>query len=206
MRELSIVEIRFMDHLKKRGCPVCSASDEAVRLFFESLFYENVNDVGVRKRFESDSGFCAFHTRIAEKFSDPSGTAILYASLLVKTDDDAGGHAGKCRCCEVRDEAVGRAVTSVGKFLENGSLFANLGKNLLFCRRHFSMLSRKLEGKNLKLMEKFQDEKLKEIHKLLNDVLKRIDYTSKTKDFTDDEMFALFSAPKYFSTFEELSR
>lgn len=206
MTEFSIVEIRFLDHLKKVGCPVCSASDEAVRFFFDSLFYENINDGEVRKSFEANDGFCSFHTKMAQKLGDPMGMSILFASLLSKVfHGGIEGGSGKCRCCEIRDEAAERGAESVKTFLDNGTLFENIDKHTLFCRKHFERVKTKLDDQMQNKIENFQVERLESIYRNLIEIVRKMDYTSATKDFTEDEMFSLNSVVKYFSTFEELS-
>lgn len=112
---------------------------------------------------------------------------------------------GKCRCCEIGNDAAERAVESVRKFLDNGSFCKSAGRNTLFCREHFEKLKGELDSQMQERIEKFQIERLESIYRNLNEIVKKMDYTSLTRNFTEDEMFALGSVVKYFSTFEELS-
>ncbi len=66
------------------GCPVCRVIQEVVERYLRHLFYEDVNDWGIRQTLRKSRGFCPTHTWMLLEIgiADPFGTAILYQDVL----------------------------------------------------------------------------------------------------------------------------
>jgi hypothetical protein len=75
---------QLLDACRELGCPVCSMGTRTVGRYLESLFYEYVNDPGIRESLLKSQGFCREHaqlllnTRIASGF----GASILYLHIV----------------------------------------------------------------------------------------------------------------------------
>ncbi len=87
----------LIDACGQSGCPVCRLVSEAVRSYLDHLFYENVNDGGVRNLLRNSLGFCNTHAwQILETgVGNALGIAIIYHdifhNLLKRWPDPAGG-------------------------------------------------------------------------------------------------------------------
>ncbi len=76
----------LMADLNRPGCPVCHGAHRSAWRYLDSMFWESVNDPGVRARLRASHGFCREHSRMAlAVVADQSaglGAAILYEDLL----------------------------------------------------------------------------------------------------------------------------
>lgn len=66
------------------GCPLCRLAQSATARFLDNLFYEMVNDAGVRGQLRNSLGFCKPHTRLLLEtlLRDPLGLTIIYHDVL----------------------------------------------------------------------------------------------------------------------------
>lgn len=67
------------------GCPICRLIQQAVSQYFDSLFYESVNDIPIREKLRGSLGFCSLHTRqvLETEAADALGVSIIYHDILV---------------------------------------------------------------------------------------------------------------------------
>jgi hypothetical protein len=80
-RFVSYFELK--EAFSEEGCPVCRLLLKWTRRYLDSLFYEYVNDPGVRQQLRESHGFCNWHAWMAATIDDsPSGIAIIYEHLL----------------------------------------------------------------------------------------------------------------------------
>ncbi len=82
-----ILWIKIEESLKNEGCPICFIMSRSIRHYLESLLYEYVLDVGVRKKLHKSVGFCTNHAymllNIIKRLNDDgSKIAILYETIL----------------------------------------------------------------------------------------------------------------------------
>jgi hypothetical protein len=81
--EKSSVYFKLLDALGKRGCPICRIMDEASDSYIDTLFYEQVTDVGVRRKLRQARGLCNWHSWRAENIPTAAlGVAIIAQDLL----------------------------------------------------------------------------------------------------------------------------
>jgi hypothetical protein len=75
--------IHLCDALDAEGCPICTLVEKACYRQLDNLFYECVNDVGVRLRLSASKGFCNWHAHLALRVPHTSsGIAIIYEDML----------------------------------------------------------------------------------------------------------------------------
>jgi hypothetical protein len=69
---------------QEAGCPVCRLVLQSVDRYFDNLFYENVNDWGIRDQLRRSLGFCNVHAWLAIErgHGDPLGVSIIYHDIL----------------------------------------------------------------------------------------------------------------------------
>jgi Family of unknown function (DUF6062) len=75
--------IHLCDAVQADGCAICTLIEKACHRHLDNLFYESVNDVGVRQRLFASKGFCNRHAHLATRVPNAdSGIAIIYSDLL----------------------------------------------------------------------------------------------------------------------------
>jgi hypothetical protein len=90
--------VYLCDAFDAEGCPVCTAVQRACYRRLDHLFYEYVNDIGVRQRLAASRGFCNRHAHLALRIPNASsGIAIIYEDLLRHSDRPADA---ECMICD----------------------------------------------------------------------------------------------------------
>ena len=76
----------LLDACQQPGCPVCRISLNTVVRYLDNLFYENVNDWGMRRHLRGSLGFCREHAWqvIEGGLGNGLGVAIIYHDVLNK--------------------------------------------------------------------------------------------------------------------------
>ncbi len=66
------------------GCPVCRLVQDGVRHYLQHLYYESVNDIGLRQQLRHSLGFCKEHTRVSLEpgVGDALGVSIIYNDIF----------------------------------------------------------------------------------------------------------------------------
>jgi len=81
--ERSAVYFALLEALGKSGCPVCRIVEEASANYLDTLFYEQVTDVGVRRKLRQARGLCNWHSWEVRKIPTAAlGVAIIAQDLL----------------------------------------------------------------------------------------------------------------------------
>ncbi len=81
--EKSSVYFGLLDACEKDGCPVCRIMEEASASYLDTLFYEQVTDVGVRRKLRQARGLCNWHSgRVRHLPTAALGVAIIAQDLL----------------------------------------------------------------------------------------------------------------------------
>lgn len=69
--------------LAKHGCPVCRIMEEASASYLDTLFYEQVTDVGVRRKLRRARGLCNWHSWQARRITNAAlGISIIAKDLI----------------------------------------------------------------------------------------------------------------------------
>jgi hypothetical protein len=90
--------IHLLDAFDAEGCPICALVEKACYRHLDNLFYESVNDVGVREQLYRSQGFCNRHAHLALRIPHTdSGIAIIYADLLRSVIERAAERPGRRR-------------------------------------------------------------------------------------------------------------
>lgn len=68
----------LLEAFGKRGCPVCRLMEEYSLSYLDSLLYEQVNDVGIRRKLRGARGFCNWHAWQARRIAASAlGVSII---------------------------------------------------------------------------------------------------------------------------------
>jgi hypothetical protein len=75
----------LIESFGKRGCPVCRLMEEYSLHYLDVLFYEQVNDVGIRRKLREARGFCNWHAWRVRKIANSAlGVAIIAKDLITE--------------------------------------------------------------------------------------------------------------------------
>jgi Family of unknown function (DUF6062) len=81
--EKSSVYFALLEALADSGCAVCRIMEEASASYLDTLFYEQVTDVGVRRKLRQARGLCNWHGwRVKNIPTAALGVAIIAQDLL----------------------------------------------------------------------------------------------------------------------------
>jgi Family of unknown function (DUF6062) len=81
----SFTYFALLEALDKQGCPVCRFMAEYSLTYLEALFYEQVNDVGLRQKLRASRGFCNWHAWQARQIASSAlGVAIMANDLITE--------------------------------------------------------------------------------------------------------------------------
>jgi hypothetical protein len=66
------------------GCPLCRLVQAGVYHYLQNLFYESVNDIGLRQQLRRSLGFCSQHARdsLQPGVGDALGVSIIYNDVF----------------------------------------------------------------------------------------------------------------------------
>jgi Family of unknown function (DUF6062) len=81
----SFTYFALLEAFDKHGCPVCRLMVEYSQSYLDTLFYEQVNDVGLRRKLRDARGFCNWHAWQARKIASSAlGMAIIANDLITE--------------------------------------------------------------------------------------------------------------------------
>jgi Family of unknown function (DUF6062) len=69
---------------QQSGCPLCRLIQAGVQHYLQNLFYESVNDIGLRQQLRRSLGFCSEHARASLEagVGDALGVSIIYNDIF----------------------------------------------------------------------------------------------------------------------------
>jgi len=183
---MDLIGLRLKEAFEKEGCPICRLLEEFEDSEIETILYEHVNDPEVRERFKKSLGLCTRHawkvlqTSKSNPFLGPLGVATIYEHMLglyiLSLESERKTEEGECFLCQLLDEKEKEVVESVAERIENLMEIYVDGPALL-CRRHYQMITEKLEPEKAKDLRKIQLKKLKELKDSLNEFMESFDYS-----------------------------
>ena len=81
--EKSFTYFALLEAFDKEGCPVCRFMAEYSLHYIDTLIYEQVNDVEVRRKLRASRGFCNWHAWQARDITSSAlGVAIIAKDLI----------------------------------------------------------------------------------------------------------------------------
>ena len=134
--------------LTASGCPVCALIRANADAFFDSFLYEKVNDVGLRARFNADSGICNRHAYKLLGSHDGLAIAVMYRPLLERVVEALTARSelpinrGACLFCDGERDAEMRYASVLAEFLEDDGLEKSFSASSGVCLTHFELVRR----------------------------------------------------------------
>jgi Family of unknown function (DUF6062) len=81
----SFTYFALLETFDKNGCPVCRFMTECSVSYLDGLLYEQVNDVGIRRKLRDARGFCNWHAWQSSKIAGSAlGVAIIANDLITE--------------------------------------------------------------------------------------------------------------------------
>jgi hypothetical protein len=118
----------MIDACRSKECPICWLVKKQIENYFDTLLYENVNDIGFRNRFRADYGFCNYHTYKFASYNDGLAVALTHRDLLKMTLDGLNTRGNRylmqqetkgCLVCQMSAEEEIRDITVICDFLHD---------------------------------------------------------------------------------------
>jgi len=182
----------LVDACQPEVCPVCHLLEIREKRYIDSLFYESVNDPGVRQRLRRAGGLCERHTALFLETGDALGLSIIARDLLSQWMNVSGKDSLACPLCQTYEESEQRVIKAVSGYLQIGDFWSALQKSAGLCRHHFVQISEELSSRDLKRrLEQFQVEKIKVLLRRLEQVIQKNDYRFQTEEITECEEKAI---------------
>ena len=210
-RDTTAFEVR--EGRAEPGCVVCRLTQRAVSRYIQSLAYEQVNDIAVRRELRRARGFCNRHAyQWLREARSTLGTALIYRDVLRAALADLSGDVPRdrglgawlrptkrhssCLVCHAQREAEARYVDAlVAVLASDGGLDPGDG----LCRRHALAAIRAggpLAEHTRKIVEGLIDD--------LDEVIRKEDYRFRGEPRTDSERSAPARAIAWAASIEGL--
>lgn len=191
----NISHMQVLDAVEKsKNCPLCDLDNASVRKHITDMFYEDVNDRGLRKKLKEQKGFCTIHGDLMLKHGDALGIAILHIDQIqllldyldnedsifskIKKTDCTGwvNHSG-CTICEVRRVAEKRHIENFIDLIDDDTMKIYLDRFPGFCAKHLFRIVEKLgRQEHVKYLLKLHAEKYKSLLADLREFCRKNDY------------------------------
>jgi len=178
----------LVDACQPDVCPVCHLLEIRERRYIDSLFYESVNDPGVRTRLRQTGGLCNRHIRLFLEIGDALGLSIISKDLLSQWLNTSHPNSTACPLCQTYGESEHHIIRAVSGYLRIEDFWPALRNSAGLCRRHFAQISDGLSLKDLHIkLQQFQTEKIQVLLQKLEQVIQKNDYRFQTEKITEDE-------------------
>ncbi|TVR86349.1 MAG: hypothetical protein EA428_14695, partial [Spirochaetaceae bacterium] len=154
----------LIDAVNSGDCPVCYCVSLRVRQFFESLLYQNVNNLELRAELRANGGFCHTHAHELGSYNDGLAVAVMHLELLEAAErnngvvpasgaslrpsprlrrglfqrgrrESAPAPAG-CPVCRVAEEQAANTISLVQQYGEDGEFITAFRQSPGLCLPH----------------------------------------------------------------------
>jgi len=173
----------LVDAMKEENCPICLLIQKSECRYMDTLFYELVNDPGVREKLRKSYGFCQEHARLAKRAGKPLGIAIIYEDICstlrerIEKGEEVSYPGKGCLICRFSDEVEEQYIQVFLKNFLKEDFQGLYKKSFGLCMRHFLVVYSRLprrEGKEI--LKQFQLHTLQEHLFQLGEFIRKHDY------------------------------
>lgn len=156
MKKKHIPYYAVLDALVQNNCPVCFLAAKSIENYFESLLFEDINDVGFRKKFNEQSGFCNFHSYKFLKYNDGLAISLTHKDLLVQKIIQYKNIKNilsikkntqkKCIICEISEDAEKGYISIIIEYIDDEEFKNKFSGSDGLCIPHFEITTSKLSS------------------------------------------------------------
>ncbi len=182
-----------------KRCAFCELERKGIQKFFDGLFYEKVNDRGLRDALVKSRGFCARHAHFLVSFGDGLGTAILYADqveLRMKSLDSPGAarrrkrptQDGICPACRALGRLRAGFVHTLLQGLADPEMSGAFATSAGLCFPHFQAAIEAAQDSEVKKeLVRIQKEKTQALLSQLKELIDKYDYRRIASGFKEEK-------------------
>ena len=210
MNKKHILYYTIVEFLENGKCPVCGLIKKRREEYFEHILFEQVNDIGFRKKLRVTNGFCNYHTYKFLSYHDSLGTALIYQDLYLS--DIKNLEHGKivkpperCVVCDIEKDAEKTALDVIFSFLDDSEFKDLFTQSKGLCLPHYKKMI--LSHPNIPAW--FKDFHMERFRKIANTLHKFIDSENvslgdKRPNLTKEEELIWKEAVEFFAGIEGL--
>ena len=150
MKEKHLPLYAVLEALDSKECPICLLATKSIESYFDSLLYENINDIGFRTKFRAQNGFCNYHSYKFIKYNDGLAVSLTHKDLLAQKIEQykknnyiikaQKNNQNKCIICDVANNAELRYISEMINYLEDDELKSKFLKSEGLCIPHFELM------------------------------------------------------------------
>lgn len=191
----------LIDAVNSGECPVCYRVSLRVRQFFESLLYQNVNNLELRAELRVNGGFCHAHSHELGTYNDGLAVVVMHLELLEASERNHGristprlrprrglfkrggrepAPAG-CPVCRVAEEQAANTTSLVQQYGEDTEFVTAYHQSAGLCLPHY---------------ERYLNRNRKPSQDVINHQRQRLaELIARTRSFIDSENATSHNAP-----------
>lgn len=148
MKEKHLPYFAVESALEYNDCPVCFLVIKSIESYFDSLLYENINDISFRTRFRKHNGFCNFHSYKFLNYNDSLAVALTYKDLLIQNINrynkinnrfSKKTKQKKCMICDMAKDSEKRYLSEIYAYLEDEEFKNKFLKSKGLCMPHYDL-------------------------------------------------------------------
>ncbi len=204
MSDQDTLYYELMDALQAGGCPFCRLGRRAASRYIDTLNYEGVNDVGLRRSLRDALGLCHRHAwEWTQLRGSPLGVAIVYRNLVKDlaevVESQAEGRSagwggrrpgvagltpsGRCPACRAEDEAVQRYGRTLLRWLDREDLAAAYAGAGGLCLPHLREILSLASGAQARVLLGWQQQIYRGIIAQLDEFIRKHDHRFRDEPF-----------------------
>ncbi len=180
----------LVDAMKEKVCPLCLVIQKREYKYVDTLFYELVNDPGVREKLRKSYGFCTKHAQLVKKRGEPLGIAIIYQDICSTLVERMGKRqvlftpGEKCCVCKVVDEVQEQYIHTFLRNFSQKGFQRRYEQSFGLCMPHFLVVySRFSKQEEKNIFKQYQLHALREYLPELEEFIRKHDYRFSEKGF-----------------------
>lgn len=180
----------LLDAMKEEVCPICLLIQKSEFRYIDTLFYELVNDPGVRGKLRESYGFCTEHAQLVKKMCKPLGIAIIYQDIcsdLVERMEKGQliFTSGKeCCVCKLVNEVQEEYINTFLRNFSQKKFQRRYKQSFGLCMPHFLVAhSRLSEQEEKNILKQYQLQTLREYLPELEEFIRKHDYRFSGQGF-----------------------
>lgn len=182
-----IAYYRVLEAFDVPDCPICNLVKESLRQRTESLFYEQVNDPGTRRKLVQSQGFCAAHSQTVLELGNPLGVAIIYRDIIDAVSDELSkgirlrkpAKRAKCPACVWAENDERQYLSVLAEHFAEEEMHSRIAGCRGFCLPHLKKLLQLLSSDHQSEFQHTVLSHLAELKTELSDIVRKSDYRCK---------------------------
>ena len=167
--------------------------------YLDAIFYEQVNDIPLRKKLRDARGLCNEHAWAAADVlkGNALGLAIVYNDVISTVMDELAAQSprrrvavkvsGLCPACEQREELAYHTISVTAQYIKDDELASVFKNSSGLCLFHLKAILEKLnDAEARELLLKLQQERWQNLRGELLEFIRKNDYRFQSEGFGEE--------------------